>query len=228
MLELQATPDDPSIAQANTQLPHYDQIIFISANAVNFAFEVLDHRLLNTKQTQLACVGQQTANTLAKQGYLDILHPKFDFSSEGLLSLSAFKAVQGQRILIVRGKGGRELLKQTLEQRGAQVDYLECYQRLLPQIDYTALQQSIREQDVDVISCSSNQALDHLLAVVRQTALFDIAFLPISANMATKAKQAGFKYLINTANNASDEAILDSLCQFQTSKTTIIGKNNER
>lgn len=218
MLELQAIPDDPSIPHANAQLTAYDKLIFISANAVKFAFEVLDRSLLNTQHTQLACVGQQTANTLAAQGYENILRPEQDFSSEGLLSLSAFQQVNKQRILIVRGKGGREQLKQVLEQRGAQVDYLECYQRLLPKIDFAPLEQSICDQQIDVISCSSNQALEHLLAVIKQTALFDIAFLPISASMATKAKQAGFKHIINTATNASDEAILESLCQFRHSK----------
>ncbi len=228
MLELEATPDDSSIASTNAQLASYDKIIFISANAVKFGFEVLDRNLLNTQHSQLACVGEQTASSLGKLGYVDILRPERDFSSEGLLRLSAFQSVEKQRILIVRGKGGRELLKQILEQRGAKVDYLECYQRLLPSIDYQPLCAYIQGQSIDVISCSSNQALDNLLTVVKEPVLFDIAFLPISANMATKAKQLGFKYIINTANNASDEAILESLCQFQTSKTTIIGKNNER
>lgn len=181
-------------------------------------FAALEHPALNPATTQLACVGQQTAQALSQQGYHTILQPQQDFSSKGLLSLSAFQQVNAQRILIVRGKGGRELLKQVLEQRGAQVDYLECYQRLLPQIDYRPLHQAIHQQGIDVISCSSNQALDNLLQVVPETQLFKIPFLPISSAMATKAKYAGFNHIINTANNASDEAILEALCQYQTTR----------
>jgi uroporphyrinogen-III synthase len=212
MLELQATPGDTSITRANAQLAHYDKLIFISANAVQFGFDTLDSTALNKQQ--FACVGQQTANALSQQGYTDILQPEQDFSSEGLLNLSAFQDVKAQRILIVRGKGGRELLKQKLEQRGAKVDYLECYRRLLPQIDYSPLRHHIRQQSVDVISCSSNQALEHLLLAAPEPQLFNIAFLPISTAMATKAKQAGFNHIINTANNASDAAILESLYHF--------------
>lgn len=218
MLALQALPDDPSIPRANARLGSYDKLIFISANAVVFGFAALEHPALNPATTQLACVGQQTAQALSQQGYHTILQPQQDFSSKGLLSLSAFQQVNAQRILIVRGKGGRELLKQVLEQRGAQVDYLECYQRLLPQIDYRPLHQAIHQQGIDVISCSSNQALDNLLQVVPETQLFKIPFLPISSAMATKAKYAGFNHIINTANNASDEAILEALCQYQTTR----------
>lgn len=215
MLALQATPSDPSIAHANEHLSHYDKLIFISANAVDFGLAVLDQQALNASQAQLACVGQQTANALAQQGYDNILHPVQDFSSEGLLRLSAFQDVKTQRILIVRGKGGKEQLKQVLEQRGAEVDYLECYQRLLPAIDYAPLRQSIREQAIDVISCSSNQALDNLLLAAPEPLLYNIAFLPISAAMATKAKTAGFNHVINTAINASDGAILEALHHFK-------------
>lgn len=227
MLALQATPNDPSIARANAQLASYDKLIFVSTNAVQFGFDVLDREALSSR-VQFACVGEPTAQALRQHGCKNILQPLRDFSSEGLLSLSAFEDVAAQRILLVRGQGGRELLKQTLELRGATVDYLECYQRLQPNIDYQPLRESIRAMGIDVISCSSNQALEHLLQLVPDAQLFDIAFLPISTAMRDKAQQAGFNYIIKTATNASDEAILESLCNFQTSKTTIIGKNNER
>ena len=43
-------------------------------------------------------------------------------------------ALAGKNIFIIRGKGGRALLGDTLSARGAQVNYVEVYKRALPEV----------------------------------------------------------------------------------------------
>lgn len=214
MLELSATPNDPSIALAKSQLSKYSIIIFISANAVHYGMQVLG---VLPENIQLACVGQQTALTLQSYGYQSAIQPTENFSSEGLLALNALQDVDQKSILIVRGNGGRETLKEVLQNRGATVDYLQCYQRQPPDALDNSLLDKIECREIDIITCSSNQALDNLFKLLPEgvhQALFDIPLLPISERMSEKAKDYGFKHIINSATNASDTAILAALCQY--------------
>lgn len=68
--------------------------------------------------------------------------PSEGADSEALLALPELGAVRGQRILIVRGEGGRTLLADTLAARGAQVDHAVVYRRLPLPPDLAALRQS--------------------------------------------------------------------------------------
>ncbi|NQD36121.1 uroporphyrinogen-III synthase [Permianibacter sp. IMCC34836] len=73
-------------------------------------------------------VGRATAQALAQQGWSDTPSPVQE-NSEGLLALSGLQALAGQRVFIVRGDSGRDLLRETLQQRGAEVKYLEVYRK---------------------------------------------------------------------------------------------------
>jgi uroporphyrinogen-III synthase len=82
------------------------------------------------------------------------------------------QALAGQRIVIFRGEGGRELLGETLERRGAQVEYAACYRRRPPRA-----KPHWAPSEIDAITISSSQGLANLFealdgALLRARPLF--------------------------------------------------------
>lgn len=104
----------------------YDHMIFISPTAVESCVELVPE--LASKAGKIYAVGSGTAKHLNDAGINEVIVPE-TFDSEGLLNLAEFKQPAGQRILIVKGVGGRPLLETTLKNRGAVCDTLDVYNR---------------------------------------------------------------------------------------------------
>lgn len=143
----------------------WDWFIFVSVNAVTHGLALLRQSEIAIDTLNIAAVGRATAAALADAGIRAHTPPR-NFNSEGLLALPELQAVSGQRILIFRGDEGREWLRTTLIERGATVEYAECYRRLCPQADPKPVLDACTEGILHVISSTSNQGLLNLLTLV--------------------------------------------------------------
>lgn len=135
-------PPDPNAAQsALARLEDADLVIFVSANAVRFAAIVLPDLCSRLGRVRVACVGNATADALERMGVDVDLVPVTGTTSEALLAMEAFtdQAVSGRRVAIVKGEGGRGLLRDALVDRGAQVETIDVYRREPPRGDLPAL-----------------------------------------------------------------------------------------
>jgi len=203
------------------QLELYDLAIFISPSAVQYGVEaVTAHQSWPTSVT-LATVGTGSAHELELrlQRIPDIL-PASGNDSEALLAEPAMQHVAGKRIVIFRGRGGREQLANTLRARGAEVDYAEVYERRRPNVDPGPLNEAIRSHTLDVIVISSSEALDNLLAMVEPaclSALYQIHMLVIHPRQAEHVRQHGFIHEPILAQDGSVNAIIKALTSLRAS-----------
>jgi len=125
--------------------------------------------------------------------------------------------VKGRRYLILRGIGGRELIAQTLKERGAHVDSCELYRRYLPEQNTAALGKALPATDVIVIS--SAESLGNLVSMAGEglaKTLLDKPVLVPSERVATIARQLDFQHIISAAN-ATDNAVIETLTRWSNS-----------
>lgn len=218
LLELTALSELPAVSrQRLLDLDLYQHIIFISANAVRFGLACIDDFWPQLPSgLNWYAIGASTAALLAERGLSPLSPAGAAMTSEGLLALPQLQAVNGQRVLIVKGEGGRDTLRQALSQRGAQVEELACYRRSCPPMAAGEMGQKIAAAGVEVILLSSGEGLGNLLALLseKETTKFrDMCLVVPSERVARLAQEAGFSQVV-TAANASDEAMLRALQKF--------------
>lgn len=211
-LEILGPKDKQAVRATFAGLATIDLLVFISANAVRYAFPQMPDNI--PLDLEIAAVGAATARALEECGLEPTVVPSGSMDSEGLLAMPQLQAVDGKRIMIVRGNGGREILKQTLEQRGATVDYCEVYRCRIPQRNAGNL---IRNwsQMVEVVTVSSGQILDNLFTLLGEAGaplLQETPLLVVSTRIAEHAAERGCK-IIYVADSATDRDVVLSLCE---------------
>jgi uroporphyrinogen-III synthase len=193
--------------QIQSRVSLADWVVFISQNAVSHFLAITDSNTL--QQKKVASVGQSTTRLLESHGISVNYQPDRHYSTEGLLASETFKHISGQKIVIIRGIGGREQLADTLRQRGASVDYIEVYKRGLADTDPDQLLPFWPDQ-ISLIIATSNQLLDNLLVLCRARLgkrLFDKPVVVLSERMHTHAQELGFKKIWLAERSSNDEII---------------------
>jgi uroporphyrinogen-III synthase len=149
-------------------------------------------------------------------------YPADNWNSEALLASPVLLGVQGKKIAIIRGETGREVLADVLSQRGAHVDNMIAYRRVISKVDVQPYKNLITAHEIDIIICTSNEILQNLTSLL---GVQPVPLMVISERMLSFARKLGFKYLY-LAKNASHDAIIselvkreDQLCQLKKTKT---------
>jgi uroporphyrinogen-III synthase len=193
----------------------YDVIIFISVNAVNYAEDY--YNKIFTGIFKIFAVGPITAKKLIDKGIKVDCYPKFNASSKELLAMQECLELSGKNILIVRGKGGSETLKENLSKFN-QVDYLEVYERV--PCKFTNLHAESLEVFLNspegVLMASSNESLYSIVNLFKSHSfnsfneLKSRKLIVFSQKIKVLADKLGFVN-IKVTLNPSDQDLIDVL-----------------
>lgn len=219
LLETEALAETPAQRATILDLPRYCAVIVVSKPAARLGLDLLARHCpqLPTGPRWFS-VGAATAQILdqyLQPHGLRAACPSEGDDSEALLALPELDQalrVANPRVLIMRGEGGRELIADTLRQRGATVDYLELYRRVRPQYPAGALQRLVDAERINALLVSSAQGLDNLRQLAAD-AWAELARLPLlvpSPRVAELARAAGARQVID-CRGASAAAVLAAL-----------------
>lgn len=211
LLEISPPNDAQSLHDLVKRLAEFDLAIFISPNAVRYGLEAISAAAAGRELPPglcIATVGQGSARALREAGVAEVIAPPHQFDSESLLAMPQLQNIQGWKVLIFRGDGGRELLGETLKKRGAMVEYACCYQRKKPSQDISML----LHQHFAAITLSSSEALAYLWDALSDSDRKKLAIVPLfvpHARIREKALLLGWQTVVKTAGG--DDGVVQGL-----------------
>ena len=166
VIEIRDIEDLGPFTRLLDRLEEYDLAIFISPNAIERAMKLISARRKLPQGLRVAAVGGASVRALERFGITAVVAPQGRSDSEALLELPEFAAMRGRRVVIFRGAGGRELLGEALRERGAAVEYAECYRRARPELDAAPLLQAWSRKGVDAITATSSEGLRNFAEMI--------------------------------------------------------------
>jgi len=165
-IEIRDIEDPVPLLGLIDRLDQFDLAVFVSPNAAEKGMALVTARRAWPGKLKVVAVGGGGVRALERHGVTGVMAPTGRFDSEALLDLPALALVYGKRIVVFRGVGGRELLSDTLRERGAVVEYAECYQRVRPELDAGLLLRAWAGNKLDAITVTSSEGLRNLFEMV--------------------------------------------------------------
>lgn len=228
LLRIEPLPVTAALRDPIAHLDRYGLVIVVSKPAARLGLALLSEYAPPQAQPQWFAVGAGTAQVLGEHG-LRVAFPGEGDDSEALLRLPALLAqleLPAQRVLIMRGEGGREWLAEQLRERGAAVDYLQLYRRHLPTYPAHSLRQRIEVERLNGVVVSSGQGFANLLQLAADdhALLLGLPLFVPSQRVAAIAAAAGASNVINCAG-ASASALREALRQCLAPASATTDKN---
>ncbi len=212
VLSILDVEDTRPIADAAMRLDGFDLVVFVSPNAVSKALDIMLRHRRWPDGLLAATMGRSSERELAARGVSRVIAPTLRFDSEALLELPELQEMSGRRVLICRGDGGREVLGNTLTQRGATIEYLTCYHRGRPTADPAPLLALWEEGRLDAVTLTSSEGFENFCVMVGRIGLAWLRKTPTFVPHQRIAEQVARSGITNvTITEPADDGLLTGL-----------------
>jgi uroporphyrinogen-III synthase len=205
-------PEAPERRSILQELDNFSHIIAVSPYAASLLLDEIDHWWPQVPMgIQWYGVGAGTAAVFAEHGLLPN-KPENGWTSEALLALPGLQDLEHEKVLLARGEDGRELIRQTLEQRGARITVLPLYRRFRPYYAANELQDNFAAFRPEVIIALSGETLNNLIDVgsAFQQTLHDALLVVPAERVSENAHKAGFRNIL-VPDGLADQNLVTSV-----------------
>ncbi|HVN87682.1 MAG TPA: uroporphyrinogen-III C-methyltransferase [Candidatus Binatia bacterium] len=203
-IEIVPPPSWQPLDDAIARIANYDWLVLTSVNGVDVFFDRLrqthrDVRALH--RARVAAVGPSTAEALANHGILTDVVPE-EFRAEGVAQAMRQAGVVGQRVLLPRAAGAREVLPLMLRDAGAIVDEVASYQSQPARTDAAAIRRLVQTGAIDLLTFTSSSTVRNFLDLVGEDIHAQLRAIPagcIGPITAETAAAGGLRVMVQPA-----------------------------
>jgi len=210
-IEIQPAADYGQLDRAIANLPSYDYLIFTSANGVRFFVERLDQSASDFRslRARICAIGPAT------RAAVESLHLKVDlmgkeYVAESLLESFAGHLLAGKRVLLPRAAAARDLVPAELARRGAQVDVVEAYRTILPELSAALPLNAAGILACDCITFTSSSTVQNFVSLAGADSLRGVPVASIGPITTRTARDLGIGVTIEAAE-FTIEGLLDAV-----------------
>jgi uroporphyrinogen-III synthase len=199
-LEILPPDDAAAVAGVLARLSSFQLAVFVSPTAAARGCAMVSTSAWPAG-LRVAAVGAGTAKTLERLGCRDVISPPGEADSEALAALPELQDLHDCAVVIFRGQGGREWLRTKLEERGARVEYAECYRRARPAADAGGLLARWQRGGIEAVSITSIEGLENFIVMLGPTGKGYLCATPVFVphpRIAAAARELGVRQVLVT------------------------------
>lgn len=195
-----------------TNINSYQAILFVSETAVRYFVDFVKNNAINLSNIPIIAVGKKTADVFLQYWqqnfqYLPNLITPSQYhlpeNNEGMLQLPMIKNLQkNDKLFICKGKDGRDLLKNHLQQQGVMIKSVDFYQRIFPKnseiIFVNHVQSWQANQQKPIVLISSLTAWQHWQQLLNKFAVLlnDFVYLVLQQRIANQLMQQHIQQMV--------------------------------
>ena len=167
VIRIEAPTEHVPLAEALAGLNAYDWLVFTSANGVAQFFQLFFKAFTDLRDiggVRIAAVGPVTAAKL-RELHLNVdVMPDDSVAPKVAKALAAFESLENRRVLLLRAQEANPELPRLLEEQGAIVDDIACYQTVAETEDETGAGARLLEVGADWVTFTSGSTARHFHA----------------------------------------------------------------
>jgi uroporphyrinogen-III synthase len=175
-------------------LDSYDWLILTSVNGVEAMGQRLEKLKLDfAAPRRIAAIGPATKKAIEQWGRKVEVVPK-EYVAESVVR-SLRNRVKGKRVLLVRAKVARDVIPRELRKAGAQVDVVEAYETVIPQLSRIRLRAALKnpKRSPHVITFTSSSTVRNFMSLLgkRPASFGNIQFASIGPVTSSTLREFG-------------------------------------
>lgn len=169
LIKIHHPTDRTPLVEAVNDMRSFDWLVFTSQNGVKAFFSIVHTEKIPSEwldNMKIAVVGEKTREPVEVQGFDAHVIPAGDYTAEALADELLKHVKRGERVLFPKGNLARDVLPDSLRQRGIHVEDVVAYETGMNEEAQADLATEVTSERLDVIAFTSPSTVNHFVTLL--------------------------------------------------------------